>query len=216
MPNPRPKEVPSAAPTQPHPAGSKGARAQEALLDAGLKLLGEVSPRELTAGTICMAAQMKRPSFYTYFDSVDDLLDAMIRREIYRLEALYEAPKDKDKNKTALHRIAGIPLSIVNIALRDKARVKSVVTLMAFDPRFTHFRMDNLRRDVEAAIAEGSLSLDANQIDVFMHIFVASILSLMARVADKDISQAEVKKALKILLSGAGADAAALNDVLEG
>ena len=64
---------------------------------------------------------MKRPSFYTYFDSVDDLLDAMIRREIYRLEALYEAPKDKDKNKTALHRIAGIPMSIVTIALRDKA-----------------------------------------------------------------------------------------------
>lgn len=66
-------------------AGGKGARAQEALLDAGLELLGEMSPRELTAGTICIAAQMKRPSFYTYFDSVDDLLDAMIHREIDRL-----------------------------------------------------------------------------------------------------------------------------------
>ena len=52
-------------------SGSKGMRAREALMDAGLALLSEMSPRELTAGTICIAAQMKRPSFYTYFDSVD-------------------------------------------------------------------------------------------------------------------------------------------------
>mgnify|MGYP002829931347 CR=1 FL=1 len=72
-------------------SGSKGMRAREALMDAGLALLSEMSPRELTAGTICIAAQMKRPSFYTYFDSVDALLDAMIRREIDWLEALYDA-----------------------------------------------------------------------------------------------------------------------------
>jgi AcrR family transcriptional regulator len=135
-------------------AGSKGARAQEALLDAGLELLGEMSPRELTAGTICIAAQMKRPSFYTYFDSVDDLLDAMIRREIDRLEALYDA--QEAKNKTALHRLARIPLNLVDIARRDIARLTSVVTLMTYDPSFTHSRMGNLRRDVEASIAEGA------------------------------------------------------------
>ena len=40
-------------------SGSKGMRAREALMDAGLALLRD-EPRELTAGTICIAAQMKR------------------------------------------------------------------------------------------------------------------------------------------------------------
>jgi AcrR family transcriptional regulator len=164
--------------------GSKGARAQEALLDAGLELLGEMSPRELTAGTICIAARMKRPSFYTYFDSVNDLLDAMIRREIDRLEALYDA--QEAQNKTALHRLAR-----------------------------TLSRMENLRRDVEASIAEGSLALEKNQVDVFARVYIAGILSLLAQGEAKPLSRVEIKNGLKILLRGGGADAAALAHILK-
>ena len=191
--------------------GSKGMRAREALMDTGLALLGEMNPRELTAGTICIAAQMKRPSFYTYFDSIDDLLDAIIRREIDRLEALYEAQGVTDKS--ALHRVAGIPLNLVDIVRRDKPRVKSVVALMGADLSFTHIRMDNLRRDIEDAITEGTLSLAPQQIDLFMHIYVGGILSLVARRVEAGLSRAEVKGALEILLRGAGADAAILKDI---
>ena len=194
-------------------AGSKGARAQEALLDAGLELLGEMSPRELTAGTICIAAQMKRPSFYTYFDSVNDLLDAMIRREIDRLEALYDA--QEAQNKTALHRLARIPLNLADIARRDTGRIKSVVTLMAYDPSFTLSRMENLRRDVEASIAEGSLALEKKQVDVFARVYIAGILSLLAQGKAKPLSRVEIKNGLKILLRGGGADAAALAHILK-
>lgn len=194
-------------------AGGKGARAQEALLDAGLELLGEMSPRELTAGTVCIAAQMKRPSFYTYFDSVDDLLDAMIHREIDRIEALYDA--QEAKNETALHRLARIPLNLADIARRDTARIKSVVTLMAYDPGFTHSRMGNLRRDLEASITEGSLALEKNQVDVFARIYVAGILSLLAHDGKKPPSRNDVKNGLRILLLGGGADAAALAHILK-
>jgi AcrR family transcriptional regulator len=193
--------------------GSKGARAQEALLDAGLELLGEMSPRELTAGTICIAARMKRPSFYTYFDSVNDLLDAMIRREIDRLEALYDA--QEAQNKTALHRLARIPLNLADIARRDTGRIKSVVTLMAYDPSFTLSRMENLRRDVEASIAEGSLALEKNQVDVFARVYIAGILSLLAQGEAKPVSRVEIKNGLKILLRGGRADAAALAHILK-
>ena len=195
-------------------SGSKGMRAREALMDAGIALLGEVSPRELTAGTICIAAQMKRPSFYTYFDSVDALLDAMIRREIDRLEALYDAQGAADKS--ALHRVAGIPLLLVEIGQRDQTRIKSVVALMGADPSLTHLRMDNLRRDIEDAMAEGSLSLLPTQIDLFVHIYVAGILSLLGRNAETGFSHGEVEGALGILLRGAGADAALLKNIFNG
>ena len=195
-------------------AGRKGERARAALMDAALELLSEMSPRELTAGTICIAAQMKRPSFYTYFDSVDDLLDAMIRREIERLESLYEAQGATDKS--ALHRLVGIPLNLVEINRRDANLVKSVVTLMGADPGFTHLRMENLRRDVRAAIAEGSLTLDAKHVDLFSHIFIASILSLMARDAEAALTRAEIEDGLVILLRGAGAEPALLQDIFKG
>ena len=186
-------------------------RAREALMEASLALLSEMSPRELTAGTICIAAQMKRPSFYTYFESVDALLDALIRREIERLEALYSAQGATDQS--ALHRVAGIPLNLVEIGRRDQARVKSILALMGSDPSFTHLRMDNLRRDIEGAIAEGSLSLLPTQIDLFMRIYVAGILSLLARSAETDLSSAEVEGAIGILLRGAGADATILKNI---
>ena len=192
-------------------SNSKGMRAREALMEASLALLSEMSPRELTAGTICIAAQMKRPSFYTYFESVDALLDALIRREIERLEALYSAQGATDQS--ALHRVAGIPLNLVKISRRDQARVKSILALMGSDPSFTHLRMDNLRRDIECAIAEGSLSLLPAQVDLFMRIYVAGILSLLARSAETDLSSAEVEGAIGILLRGAGADAIILENI---
>ena len=48
--------------------------ARAKLMDHRPRPVERDDPRELTAGTICIAAQMKRPSFYTYFDSVDALL----------------------------------------------------------------------------------------------------------------------------------------------
>ena len=194
-------------------SNSKGMRAREALMEASLALLSKMSPRELTAGTICIAAQMKRPSFYTYFESVDALLDALIRREIERLEALYSAQGATDQS--ALHRVAGIPLNLVEISRRDQARVKSILALMGSDPSFTHLRMDNLRRDIEGAIAEGSLSLLPAQVDLFMRIYVAGILSLLARSAETYLSSAEVEGAIGILLRGAGADATILKNIFD-
>ncbi|HAL84071.1 MAG TPA: hypothetical protein DCP12_00365 [Rhodobiaceae bacterium] len=87
---------------------------------------------------------------------------------------------------------------------------------MGADPSFTHLRMDNLRRDIEDAMAEGSLSLVPAQIDLFMHIYVAGILSLLARSAETGLSRAEVESALGILLRGAGADAALLENIFNG
>ena len=193
-------------------AGRKGARAREALMDAGLDLLADMSPRELTAGNICAAAQMKRPSFYTYFATVDELLDAMIRREIDRLEALYEAQEAKDDR--ALYRLARIPFNLVRVTQRDRNRGKAIVKLMGADPAFTHMRMENLRRDIKAAIGEGSLDLDDTQIDIFMHVYVAGILSLLARHADKPVPPHEAASALHILLRGAGGDPGMLNEIL--
>ena len=195
--------------------GGKGARAREALMDAGLELLGELSPRDLTAGNICAEAQMKRPSFYTYFDSVDDCLDAMIRREIDRLEALYEAREIEEKS--ALYRLASIPLSLAQVNWSDNNRGRAIVKLMSSDPAFTQMRMENLRRDVDAAIKEGSLPLERQHIDVFMQIYVAGILSLVARQSSKSAAlkpHEDVARAILIMLHGAGADRHLLQEIL--
>lgn len=183
---------------------TKGTRAREALMDAGLALMGALSPRDLTPGNICTAAQMKRPSFYTYFDSVDELLDAILHREVARLEALYEAENDSDK--TALHRLAGIPLKLLADGARDPDRAKAFVKLVGSYPAFAPMRLDNLRRDIEACIDEASLTLARAQIDIFMQIYTASLLSLVSRQAESQLSAHDIAGALDILLRGAGAD----------
>lgn len=191
---------------------TKGARAREALLDGGLALLAALSPRDLTPGTICTAAQMKRPSFYTYFDSVDDLLDAIAQREIARLETLYEAENNTDQS--ALHRLAGISLNLVTQTSREPERTKAFVKLIASQPAFAQMRLTNLRRDIEACIDEGSLKLARAQIDIYMQIYVAGILSLISGQAETALSRQDIAHALDILLRGAGADGDALQAVL--
>ena len=79
---------------------------------------------------------------------------------------------------------------------------------------FTHLRMNNLRRDIKDAMAEGSLSRTA-QIDLFMHIYVAGILSLLARSA-KPACRAPRSKAHWAFCCAGGADATLLENIFNG
>ena len=58
--------------------------------------------------------------------------------------------------------------------------------------QFTHLRMDNLRRDIEDAMAEGSLSLVPRKLTCSC-IYVSGILSLLVRSAKTGLSRAEVE-----------------------
>ncbi len=79
-------------------------------MDAALALLGANQSSELTPGLICQQAGMRRPSFYTYFNSVDELLDSLCAREVDSLEAAYlshhadtDSPFNADCANTALY-----------------------------------------------------------------------------------------------------------------
>lgn len=61
---------------------SKGERQEQALLDAAVALLAERRFDDLNVADVAEAAQTSRPSVYFYFASMQDLLVALVRREL--------------------------------------------------------------------------------------------------------------------------------------
>ena len=89
---------------------TKGEKAVTSLMNAAL-LLGANQSSELTPGLICQQAGMKRPSFYTYFNSVDELLDGLCAREVANLEAAYLSHHaDTDSPLSRIVRIPPAPV----------------------------------------------------------------------------------------------------------
>lgn len=192
---------------------SKGARARAALMDTGLELLGELTPRDLTPGVICVAAKMKRPSFYTYFDSVDALLADTLVREVSRLEGLYEA--QEEEGRSALYRLARIPFFIFRQATHELSRLKAFTTLFGYMQFPTEAQSVGISRDIAGAIDEGGLTLAPHEVEVFTQIYLASLMSLITRHTQTAMSANEIIDAIKILLRGAGADPDELDDIFQ-
>jgi AcrR family transcriptional regulator len=174
-------------------------------MDAGLELLGELTPRDLTPGVICVAAKMKRPSFYTYFDSVDALLADTLVREVSRLEGLYEA--QEEEGRSALYRLARIPFFIFRQATHELSRLKAFTTLFGY--------MQFPTEAQSVAIDEGGLTLAPHEVEVFTQIYLASLMSLITRHTQTAMSANEIIDAIKILLRGAGADPDELDDIFQ-
>ncbi len=190
---------------QPHGTITKGERAVSALLDAALALLGANRSSELTPGLICQQASMKRTSFYTYFHSIDDVMDAVCAREIDSLEAAYL--HHNADNDSPLSRIVRIPLYIYARARHEKGWFKAISHSMTWNRKQREARLTHLRADVEAAIAARQINITSDQIDAFIFLYIAAIFSLVDNAHIADAQNGTATKALQLVLQGAGADA---------
>ena len=136
---------------------TKSEKAVTSLMDAALALLGANQSSELTPGLICQQAGMKRPSFYTYFNSVDELLDSSCAREVDNLEATYL--RHHAENDSPLSRIVRIPLYIYARAQLEIGWFKVVIHSVTWKREQREKRLTHLHADVRAAIASGQLKM---------------------------------------------------------
>ena len=200
---------------------TKGEKAVAALMDAALSLLGANRSSELTPGLICQQAGMKRPSFYTYFNSVDELLDSLCAREVDNLEATYL--HHHAENDSPLSRIVQIPLYIYARAQHERGWFQAVSHSVTWNTEQREKRLAHLRADVRAAIASGQLNMSDGQIDGFIFLYLAAISLLVDSQNERAVADGPSTEALKLVFKGSGADmetverllAAPLEELLE-
>lgn len=200
---------------------TKGEKAVTSLMDGALTLLGSNQSSELTPGLICQQAGIKRPSFYTYFNSVDELLDSLCAREVDNLEATYL--RHHAENDSPLSRIVRIPLYIYARAQLEIGWFKVVSHSVTWKREQREKRLTHLRADVRAAIASGQLKMSDGQMDGFIFLYLAAISLLVDSRNEPVVVDGPSTEALKLLFKGSGADmetverllAAPLEELLE-
>lgn len=183
---------------------TKGEKAVTSLMNAALLLLGANQSSELTPGLICQQAGMKRPSFYTYFNSVDELLDGLCAREVANLEAAYLSHHaDTD---SPLSRIVRIPLYICARAQHERGWFQAVSHSVTWNREQRERRLTHLRADVRAAMASGQLKIGDGQIDGFIFLYMAAISLLVDSRNERAGADGPSTEALKLVFKGSGAD----------
>ena len=183
---------------------TKGEKAVTSLMNAALSLLGANQSSELTPGLICQQAGMKRPSFYTYFNSVDELLDGLCAREVANLEAAYLSHHaDTD---SPLSRIVRIPLYIYARAQHERGWFQAVSHSVTWNREQRERRLTHLRADVRAAMASGQLKIGDGQIDGFIFLYMAAISLLVDSRNERAGADGPSAEALKLVFKGSGAD----------
>ena len=183
---------------------TKGEKAVTSLMNAALSLLGANQSSELTPGLICQQAGMKRPSFYTYFNSVDELLDGLCAREVANLEATYLSHHaDTD---SPLSRIVRIPLYIYARAQHERGWFQAVSHSVTWNREQRERRLTHLRADVRAAMASGQLKIGDGQIDGFIFLYMAAISLLVDSRNEPAGADGPSTEALKLVFKGSGAD----------
>ncbi len=127
----------------------KRAQTQRRLLDAGMTVLAERGPGNVSAGQIASAAGVATGTFYNHFPSVDLFIDA-IAQDLGRGVEIGTDTLSTIEHDPAVRVSLGV-LQLLEMADRDPVSATAFVTLAAVRPEFRA----RVRRLVGQAIADG-------------------------------------------------------------
>ena len=178
----------------------KRRRTQRRLLEAGMTVLAERGPGNVSAGQIAAAAGVATGTFYNHFASVDVFIDA-IAQDLGRGVEIGTDTLNAIEHDPAVRVSLGV-LQLLEMADRDPVSATAFVTLAAVRPDFRA----RVRRLVGQAIADG---VEAGSFDVSSHeaainaVLGTTLQSMRSRVlGETDHTEAGPVAALVLRLLG--------------
>lgn len=185
------------------------ARTRGVLLAAGRTLIGTHGVAGLKIQDITEEADVALGSFYNYFSSKEDLVEAVVEEllaEMASAAGLTDENRDQDPAVTVVLAVR----RIVGIAFSDPDLARLLVHLDHSDLVYARAMKPQATAVVRAGIAADRF--DVPDLDVVVHNVVAGSLAVIRRILDgeHDESVVEVQAALSLRLLGIGVDEAAM------
>lgn len=87
-------------------AANRRADRRQRLTDSGLDLIGEGGVADLTVGDVCTRAQLSKRYFYEEFESITQLVDAVMDLAVDHLAEVVFAPSEIEGSHLPRHRLA--------------------------------------------------------------------------------------------------------------
>ncbi|UZK67966.1 TetR/AcrR family transcriptional regulator [Sphingomonas sp. M1-B02] len=185
------------------PRTARGRRTLRAILDAAAEEFGEKGFHEGSVSAITRRAGVALGSFYTYFDSKDDVFRALVRDMSDQVRA-HVAPALKD----APHQIAAEQaalLAFIKFARTHKEIYRIIDEAEFVDPE--SFRMhyattaDRIARRLQAAAERGEVRPDVGEIHAWAIMGMNVFLGLRYSVWNDDVSPETIADVVASMLA---------------
>ncbi len=159
----------------------KGYRARRKLLQAAAEVFSERGKEGTSVLAVCERADVGRTSFYNYFETIDELIDAVANELISDFAAgMSETYHGLDRG---VDRLAGCLRFCLERAHADPTWARLVMQLDAVSNDVRAVFDEGGRPDVEGSIASGAFSLTRRDIPVFLNLMRAATIA-----AGRDLS----------------------------
>ena len=176
----------------------KGYRARMSLMDAAIPLIAEKGVEGFSIGELCDEAGMKRTSFYTYFNSIGDLVDELSERENEDFDKALEA-----EHGPASPGIKSLLLNIVGfykVASDQTVWSRFVMRLFSEHEPTASRTIEDVRRDVYAAIEQGDLKLSQEEADPFADMVFSVLYAMTMKTEQEPREDYDPRHMIRLLL----------------
>ena len=176
----------------------KGYETKRKLVQAARDIISERGIAALTAAAVCEEVGLKRSSFYTHFDGVSGLLDALstgLLEEIGRLSAA--ATIRNVRSASILERRIRFVLQYCG----DNPRIGSILLdLFRQHPPTAREIRDRLMRDLTESLARKEIQLPPSKRDAFSRLLAAGVMDCVNDLEDPETYAKRAKQTVNLLM----------------
>ena len=155
----------------------KGFRAKTALMDAGIGLIADLGVDGFSVGDLCKKAGLKRTSFYSYFETMDQFVSELSTRENSAFEADFEKLHGKAYTEMTpgLKRMVLTLMQFFTITENRAVWNRFVVRLFSQHAPTAAAMFKDLKADIVQGIESGDFQLNTEDADTYAQLILASL-----------------------------------------
>ena len=177
----------------------KGYETQLALIQSAYNLISESGIQPLTVAGVCKTVGIRRNSFYTHFDGINALLDALADTLLDRLRDGVDADLPLERNNKAVLRDR---LRYILDAGRAEPKTARVIHQLYCFHRPTFNRLHaRVTTDVKFGVEHGHLQLPANAAASLSRIVLASVMDVLREIGNEETDDIDSDLVLNMLMT---------------
>lgn len=178
----------------------KGFIAKRSLLDAGVVLITDLGMNGFSVTDLCKKAGLKRTSFYSYFDSMDQFVDELSTRENAAFDTNFEHLFGEDyyEMTPGVKRLMFTLLQYFDIVESGSEWNRLVVELYLHHSPTAQIMFDGIMDDVAQGTQDGDFLLHETELSTYVQLILAS-LSISGQ-REKILDNFNVQRLLEMLL----------------
>ena len=190
----------------------KGLRNYTLILDSALEIVGEDGINAITVGALCRKADIKRTSFYTYFQSIDHMLDELAVREFEKFETAFQA--EHPDAKWGIDRFVKTTRFVFKCVVDEPDFSPRIAGLLKYHPTSMAAFIETNRDDVRSLIETGVLDIDPEDFEPYAQLIAASLVNAIYKSSSGQLPEGHARRTMIFLLRAGNIDPSIIEEAL--